>query len=668
MNPIRLMFVLTSPSRGGVEEVVLALLKRLPPAEFQLALAAPRALLDAFGRDLDGVPADIEAVAAESWRHRGDVGHLARFIRPVRARAWPRARVSPEGARSRLSHADRRRRRPSRGPEGPSLSPRRLAGRDARFPRRPPPRRRRRQPPRDARGSGGRARHRPVGDLHGVPRRRRPHARRHRRARAAIPLRRDAAHRHRGRRHGAARRGHGRRRHTRGRRARRHRVSRPARESAGARRCTRHAARRRRTRPPDGRCRPAADPRTVRSRTAGGGHSGRVQERDDEVMTVEIAFWIAALVVGYAYIGYPLVLALMARWGTPPRRALTPRPRLSVVVAAYNEAGVIEAKIRSALEQSYPADRLEVIVVSDGSSDGTDERVRGFADRRVRLVRQEPRAGKSLALNRGVSVATGDLLIFTDANALFGPDSLARLAAGFHDPRVGLVSGQGLYVAGDAEAPRAVGNGYVRYEAFIKTREGLLGFVAGADGAIYALRREIYRDLGPAEVNDLLHPIQASLEGYASRFDGHAFTMELPSPGSGSEFRRHVRIIAQGFTLLSRWMPRLIAEHRWRAVWMLVSHRLLRWMSAPCLALALVANAWLAVGEPFYRLTLAGQAGVYGLALLGLLAERAALPVGQLAVPYYFCVVSAAGIGGVAPLFPRGGGGPGGPPGPGTGE
>ena len=169
-----------------------------------------------------------------------------------------------------------------------------------------------------------------------------------------------------------------------------------------------------------------------------------------------------------------------------------------MIVAAYNEAGIIEAKIRSALEQSYPADRLEVIVVSDGSTDGTDERVRGFADRRVRLVRQEPRAGKSLALNRGVSVATGDLLIFTDANALFGPDSLARLAAGFHDPRVGLVSGQGLYVAGDAEAPRAVGNGYVRYEAFIKTREGMLGFVAGADGAIYALRRDIYRDLGPA--------------------------------------------------------------------------------------------------------------------------------------------------------------------------
>jgi cellulose synthase/poly-beta-1,6-N-acetylglucosamine synthase-like glycosyltransferase len=372
-------------------------------------------------------------------------------------------------------------------------------------------------------------------------------------------------------------------------------------------------------------------------------------------MTIEIVFWLVALVVGYAYLGYPVVLAFAARWGTLPRRALRPRPRLSVIVAAYNEANVIEAKIRSALEQSYPADRLEVIVVSDGSTDGTDERVRGFGDRRVKLVRQEPRAGKSLALNRGVSVATGDLLIFTDANALFGPDSLVRLAAGFHDPRVGLVSGQGLYAAGDAEAPRAVGNGYVRYEAFIKSRESLLGFVASADGAIYALRRQIYRDLDPAEVNDLLHPIQASLEGFESRFDPHAFTMEPPSPGSGSEFRRHVRIIAQGFTLLSRWLPRLVANHRWRATWMLLSHRLLRWMSAPCLATALIANAWLAIGEPFYRLTLAGQAAFYGLALLGLLAERAALPLGKLAVPYYFCVVSAAGVGGFA-RYLRGGG------------
>src|SRR5437773_1552350 len=242
--------------------------------------------------------------------------------------------------------------------------------------------------PRAREGLSGRqgARHRAVGDLHRLPRRRRAHARRHRRARAAVPLRRDAAHRHRGRRHGAAGRGHGGRRHTRSRGARHHWLPRPARQSSGAEWCAAHAAGGPGSCAAAGRDRPAAHARTVRSRTTGGGHGGRVQERGDEVMTVEIVFWLAALVVGYAYLGYPLIVALAARWGTPPRRALTPRPRLSVIVAAYNEAGVIQAKIRSALEQSYPADRLEVIVVSDGSTDGTDEQIRGFADRRVRLV------------------------------------------------------------------------------------------------------------------------------------------------------------------------------------------------------------------------------------------------------------------------------------------
>src|SRR5438876_3447776 len=405
-------------------------------------------------------------------------GRRAERPRPLGARARPRPRVGAQGSGCRSPPSDRRRRRPARGSEGPSLSPRRLARRDPRLPRRASAPGRRRQPGRGARGPGQGARHRAVGDLHRLPRRRRAHARRHRRARAAVPLRRDAAHRDRGRRHGAAGRGHGGRRHTRSRGARHHWLPRPARQSSGAEWCAAHAAGGPGSCAAAGRDRPAAHARTVRPHTTGGGHGRRVQERGNEVMTVEILFWLSALVVGYAYVGYPLIVAFVARWGTPLRRALTPRPRLSVIVAAYNEAGIIEAKIRSALEQSYPADRLEVIVVSDGSTDGTDERVRGFADRRVRLVRQEPRAGKSLALNRGVSVATGDLLIFTDANALFGPDSLARLAAGFHDPPVGLVSGQGLYVAGDAEAPRAVGNGYVRYEAFIKTRESLLGFVA----------------------------------------------------------------------------------------------------------------------------------------------------------------------------------------------
>lgn len=373
-------------------------------------------------------------------------------------------------------------------------------------------------------------------------------------------------------------------------------------------------------------------------------------------MTTLIVFWLAAAVLTYTWIGYPVLLralATLAALGARSRARRAARPSLSVIIAAYNEAACIRAKIDSTLAQHDPGGRLEVIVVSDGSTDVTDAIVASHPDPRVRLIRQEPRAGKSPALNRGAVAARGDVLVFTDANALFAPDALARLAAPFADPRVGLVSGQGLYggLHGDA---RAVSGGYVRFEASLKRGESALGFLASADGAIYALRRRIYTDLAAAEVNDFLHPIQAALAGFESRFEPGAYTVEPPSHDGGQEFRRHTRIVAQGMHLLRRWLPPLVAAHRWRAVWMLVSHRALRWLNAPALAALLVSSTLLAPRAPIYAVALAGQAAFYALAASGWLAERSGRGLGSLAIPYYFCLVSAAGVAGFA-RFVRGG-------------
>jgi hypothetical protein len=324
-----------------------------------------------------------------------------------------------------------------------------------------------------------------------------------------------------------------------------------------------------------------------------------------------------------------------------------------VVIAAFNEAGWIVRKIDGTLAQRYPSDRLEVIVVSDGSTDATDALVRGHRDPRVRLVRQEPRAGKSAALNRGVAAARGEVLVFTDANALFLPGALRRLAAPFADPAVGMVTGQGLYASAHGDA-RAVASGYVRYEACIRAGESALGFQASADGAIYALRRALYRDLEPTEVNDLLHPIQAALAGQTSRFEPAACTVEPPSAGGGQEFRRHVRIVAQGMHLLRRWLPPLVAARRWGAVWMLLSHRALRWTTAPALAVALGTSLALLERGPLYAGAVGAQGIFYALALAGWLAERAGRGLGPLASPYYFCLVTAAGVAGLA-RFLRGG-------------
>ena len=217
------------------------------------------------------------------------------------------------------------------------------------------------------------------------------------------------------------------------------------------------------------------------------------------------------------------------------------------------------------------------------------------------------------------------------------PADLERAAAWV----VERVSGAG----GDA---RAAASGYVRYEASIKTGEAALDFVASADGAIYALRHALYRDLAASEVNDLLHPIQACLAGYRCRFDADAYTIESPSTDGGQEFRRHVRIIAQGAHLLRRWLPALARARRWRAIWMLLSHRALRWVTAPCLAAALVANVPLLGAGPVYGVTLAAQGTFYALAAAGFAADRLGRRLGPLALPYYFCTVSAAGVAGLA--------------------
>lgn len=367
-------------------------------------------------------------------------------------------------------------------------------------------------------------------------------------------------------------------------------------------------------------------------------------------MTASI-FWASLGLLAYTWIVYPLLL----RWLARRRRRPSGRPdaaTVSIVIAAFNEAAWIAAKLRSTLGQAWPPDRLEVIVVSDGSTDATDAIVARWPDPRVRLLRLEPRAGKVAALNRGVAAARGEILVFTDANALFTPGALSRLLAPFADPDVGLVTGQGLYRSpADQTAPaadaRAVAGGYVRYEAFIKEGEGRLGFIAGVDGAIYALRRRLYRELRPAEAHDLVHPVDTVLAGLRCCFAPEARTVEPPSSGGRQEFRRHVRIVAQGFAVCRGALPALLRARRWTAVWSLLSHRVLRWTAGVPLVAALLSNLALAGDLPLYRLTLLLQLGGYGLAAAGWLAERAGRRLGPLALPYYFCVVSAAGLVGI---------------------
>jgi cellulose synthase/poly-beta-1,6-N-acetylglucosamine synthase-like glycosyltransferase len=352
----------------------------------------------------------------------------------------------------------------------------------------------------------------------------------------------------------------------------------------------------------------------------------------------------AALV--YTWIGYSFLLALgrSRRRMAPLPSAAAGTPLATVIVAAYNEEACIAEKISNLLAQD---DQTEVIVVSDGSTDATHAIVERFLSRRVRLLVQDRRMGKNLALNRGVEEASGEVLVFTDANAMLAPGALSRLLAAFADPSIGLVSGQGLYGDVGPGATRLVSSAYTRYEALIREGESRFGFLAGVDGALYALRRSLYHPLEGNQVHDLLHPIQVALAGKSCAFVPEAFTVEPPSSGSGSEFRRQVRIIAQGFLVFGAQAPRLLAQGRLKELGMLVSHRLLRWTSAFFLAAAFVSNLYLADVHPAYRVSMITQILFYLMAIVGALAGHFDLRLRIAALPFYFCLVSLAGLSGL---------------------
>jgi cellulose synthase/poly-beta-1,6-N-acetylglucosamine synthase-like glycosyltransferase len=352
-----------------------------------------------------------------------------------------------------------------------------------------------------------------------------------------------------------------------------------------------------------------------------------------------LVFWSAAVALAYAYLGYPVLLWCAARRRRPRVQAAVPPPSVTVIVAAHDEERCIEPKVRSVLAQDDPPLRLDCIVVSDGSTDATDQRVQAIADARVRLVRQ-PRAGKNAALSRGVREARGEVVVFTDADALLEPGALAWLLAPFADLSVGLVSGRGLYRGAQGAA---VANAYVRYETLLKQLESQLGFVAYADGALYAMRTALFRELPPDQVHDLLHPIEVCLAGSRSVFEPRAQTVEPGCAGWRDEYGRQVRMAAQGMRVLARQLGPLSRTGKAWPVLVLVSHRALRWCVVPLLLSVGLATLVLARESGLFLALAAGQAAFYALAAAGALAEKArGLSLPRLA--FMFCVVGVAAM------------------------
>jgi cellulose synthase/poly-beta-1,6-N-acetylglucosamine synthase-like glycosyltransferase len=354
---------------------------------------------------------------------------------------------------------------------------------------------------------------------------------------------------------------------------------------------------------------------------------------------VAAILWLCLGLVVNVYIGYPLALLLVPgrRRGQSP--ATAPCPRVSILIAAYNEETEIGDTIENKLSLDYPPERMQLIVVSDGSSDRTDAIARSFAGPRTQFIRQEPRQGKTAALNRAFSEATGDLLLFSDANSRWERSALRHLVAPFADPEVGYVTGTLMYLnPGDVPSAASCG-AYMRYENLLRKLETRVGSIVGVNGGIDAVRRSLYQPMRADQIPDFILPLNVVEQGYRVVFCPEAIAYERALAVSMDEFRMRIRVSLRSLRALVEKRTLLLPRYGWFAFQLLV-HKVLRYTLFVPLSIALVANAAL-WHSAVYRVVLAAQLVLYAAAGLGLLFERGLL--GRLLrLPAFFLVTNVA--------------------------
>ncbi|MFH1279724.1 MAG: glycosyltransferase [Candidatus Eisenbacteria bacterium] len=321
---------------------------------------------------------------------------------------------------------------------------------------------------------------------------------------------------------------------------------------------------------------------------------------------MSFVFWASLVLVAYAYAGYPALLLLLARRAGRPAPREERTPTVTVVVPVHNQPEEIRMKIENLLRLDYPRERLTVVISSDGSDDGTDEVVRGYEDRGIRLVRSGERRGKVHAQNRAIESLGGDrgeVVVFTDASILLNEGALRAIVRAFADPEVGCVSS-------DDDVPGGGEGLYVRYEMFLRRLEGRIKTLVGVSGSFYAVRGDLVAPTDPRFTRDFLVPLSIIGKGLRVQSDPEARGRFLPAPSSGSEFRRKVRTVMRGMDVLFH-NARLLDPLRDPFVaWALLSHKVVRWL-VPWAMLALFLASFALAGRPFYRVFFALQALFY---------------------------------------------------------
>src|SRR6267142_1525590 len=357
----------------------------------------------------------------------------------------------------------------------------------------------------------------------------------------------------------------------------------------------------------------------------------------------EYCFWASATTLVFVYVGYTLLLAILAAFSRRHKPGPGKTPTISVLIAAYNEQASIARKIEQTLALDYPPDKMEILVLSDCSTDSTDEIVNSIMDRRVRLLRMPERKGKTHAQNQGALNAGGDILIFSDATTTYHPQALRYLVCNYENPRVGAVSGRYQYFDPEQKSPTGLGSiAFWNYENLIKTLQSRIHTITGCCGCIYSVRRTLYTPLAADVISDLVQPLWVIQQGYRVIFEDRALAYEETSQSTSEEFSMRVRVVTRGIrgvlslrNLLKPW------KYPWVSFQLFV-HKMLRWLMPFFLIILFVSNLVLS-RSPGYRLFLMLQSAFYACALLSILfpLHRRWKVAG---IPLYFCTLNLAAM------------------------
>jgi cellulose synthase/poly-beta-1,6-N-acetylglucosamine synthase-like glycosyltransferase len=370
------------------------------------------------------------------------------------------------------------------------------------------------------------------------------------------------------------------------------------------------------------------------------------------LVTARWLFWVCLLLVLYSYFLYPLILfgaysfsQIRRDWRylTSRRDRRTPLPEgtqlpsVSLVIAAYNEEGYLPEKIKNARQLDYPTNKLELVFVSDGSIDRTNQILGNLEEQNFRTLLLPIREGKASAINQGVALAQCDILIFSDAATLFSTDAIKKLVRHFSDPSVGVVCGALQFHA--TEESRQTEGVYWKYESMLRLMEGRLGATLTASGAIYAVRRVCFRALAKDTIlEDFMIPMQARKEGFRVVYDPEAVAVDFAASSVAGEFTRRVRLAVGSFRALGDLIRTPLEGF---ALLAFFSHKLLRWI-VPFLLIGMIVSSCLLLSSLFYRAVVMIQVLFYLWAAMGYLFELRAKRVRFGLLGYFWLAMNLA--------------------------